>query len=472
MARANSGQVANVVGHHQLARLLDGWAGTGGVLHVRLADRLRRLVRSGVLPAGTRLPSERSLARVLGVSRNTITVAFDRLRSEAVFSSRQGDGTYVSLAGGHLRARGDDRLRSFISEPAGAGLVDLRSAALGGLDMVSDEIAALDREEVADLVGTHGYLPAGLPLLRDEVACYYGDLGLPTAPDQILITSGAQQALRLVAATMLEPGAAVLVEEPSFRGAIEVLRAAGARLVPVPSGRAGITIGSMREAIRRHRPVLALVQSTVHNPTGSVLAAAGRRAVGECGVPVVDDASMADTLVEGTMPRPLAAYGGPVITVGSASKPFWGGLRVGWIRADPPTVEAMAAVKGLEDLGTSLVAQLVTARLLRRIDEARSIRAAQLDRARDTTLGAIAELFPTWQPLRPAGGASLWVRLPTPCATALAQRARRHGVGVLPGPTFSSRDRLDDHLRIGFAAPAAVVAVGLQRLAAAWRHDG
>ena len=471
--------MAAVIGRSQLARLLEGWVAGEGALHTRLTGRLRALVRAGDLPAGTRLPSERILADTLNVSRNTVGAAFDELRGEGIFASRRGDGTYVSLAGRHTLIRGDDRLRSFLplpdvvrpNPPGQLARIDLRSAALGGLDLVTAEIDRLSGADLRELVSTHGYLPAGLPALRQAVAGYYTDLGLPTTPDQIVVTSGAQQALRLVATALLEPGAPVLIEEPSFRGAIEVLRSVGARLIPVPSGPAGIDVAAVRAAVRAHRPALVLIQSTVHNPTGSVLGASGRQALADLGVPVLDDATLYDTLVDpppGPVLKPTAAYGGPVIMIGSASKSFWGGLRVGWLRADPATVATLTSVKGGEDLGTSVLAQLVTARLLPHIELARDRRRAALTLARDTVTAAVAELLPDWRFSPPAGGASLWVRLPVSGATAFAQAADRAGVALLPGPTFSCADGLDDYLRISFAPPLPDVLSGLDRLAVAW----
>src|ERR1700742_1066986 len=426
-ARANSRPVAGVIGRHQLARLLEGWVAGDGALHTRLTGRLRSLVWSGLLPAGTRLPSERILADALTVSRNTVGAAFDELRGEGIFSSRRGDGTYVSLAGRHTLSRGDDRLRSFLPPPALAGpdpagpRIDLRSAALPGLDLVTAEIDRLSGADLRDLVRTHGYLPAGLPTLREAVAGYYTDLGLPTTEDQVVITSGAQQALRLVATALLEPGAAVLIEEPSFRGAIEVLRSAGARLIAVPSGPRGIDVAALRRAVREHRPALIVIQSTVHNPTGSVLDESGRQALASLDVPVLDDATLYDTLVDAPLAKPTAAYGsGPVLTIGSASKSFWGGLRVGWLRADPATVAALTSVKGGEDLGTSVLAQQVTARPLARLAAARlrpriggprDYRRTALGTARDTVTTAMTGLLPQWRFDRPAGGASLWGRV-------------------------------------------------------------
>jgi DNA-binding transcriptional MocR family regulator len=474
-ARANSMPVANVLGRNHLVRMLNGWAATGrGALHGQLAERVRHLVNTGELPAGVRLPSERALADGIGVSRNTVGAAFDELRGEGVLVSRQGDGTYVSAAGRNGSVRGDDRLRSFVLSDLAGGLIDLRSAALPGLDLVADELDQMDRGAIGDLLCSHGYVPGGLPGLRQAVACYYRELGLPTQPGQVLVTSGAQQALRLVATALLEPGDFVVIEEPAFRGAIEVLRACGARLVPVPTGAGGVDVDALGSTVRRIRPALVVLQSASHNPTGAVLDESARAAIAQLaqrtGTPVLDDAAVTDALIDAPLPRPMAAFGGPIITVGSASKSFWGGLRVGWLRATPDMVGQLTPVKGAEDLGTSLVAQVLTTRLLGRIDEARAERRTTLGAARQAVLAKLAQDLPDWRPLPPAGGASLWVQLPGCGATALAERAARAGVNILAGPTFSCRDRLDDHLRIAFAMPLDHVLAGIDRLATAAQH--
>jgi DNA-binding transcriptional MocR family regulator len=461
---------------HQMVRLMGDWGSGDGPLHTQLATHLRTLVVSGKLAAGVRLPSERALAEALDVSRNTVGAAFDELRGDGILTSRRGDGTYISSARQFLGVRGDDRFESFLATAAGVGpSIDLRSAAMPGLRLVVDA-ASIVGPELAPLVDSHGYLPEGLPALRVEVAGYYSSIGLPTTPDQILITSGAQQAMRMAAVSMLEPGSVALVEEPSFRGVIEVLRAAGARLEPIRRGPYGIESSELVAAVRRSKPRLLVMQSTVHNPTGTVINPGWRRQLAvtaaSLGLTVLDDTTLADAMIDGPPATPMAAWGSTVITVGSVSKSFWGGLRVGWLRADPATVSSLATIKAGEDLGTSLLAQVATARLLPRIEEARAERRQVLGAAREVVLTALRELLPGWDPVVPVGGASLWVRLPVPVATSLVQRAERLGLQLLPGPTFSCVDAFDDHLRIGFAADHDQLLAGVKVLAEAWRIVG
>lgn len=472
-ASANAFQLV-AVGANRLLRLLGDWQRGEHSLHEELAEQLRTLIRTGALPSGSRLPSERALGAALSVSRNTVTKALDELRSQGLLSSRQGDGTYVSVSRKRTEIRSGDRLRSF-GELRTHDSIDLRSAALPGLPMVADEFNRIDSSRTRELVAGHGYLPAGLAELRQAIAGYYTDLGLPTSAEHILVTSGAQQALRLAAAAFISPGATVLVEEPTFRGAIESLTALGARLVGVSSGPDGIDVDELVRKVTTLSPVLIVVQSTVQNPSGSVLDGFRRSRVASIAtrhnVPVIDDATLADTIIDGERrPIPLAAGGDQILTVGSVSKSFWGGLRVGWLRAHPDLIAELAAVKGGEDLGTSVLAQIVATRLLGQIERARDERLIFLSEHRRLAVEALEEYLPEWQPHIPAGGGSLWIRLPEVGATALAQRAERRGVRLLPGPTFSVDDRLDDFVRISYANDPELTRVGIELLATTWNE--
>lgn len=470
-ASANAFQLV-AVGANRLLRLLGDWQRGEQALHEELAERLRTLIRTGALLSGSRLPSERALGAALSVSRNTVTKALDQLRAEGVLSSRQGDGTYVTVSRKRATSHGGDRLRSF-GEQRTRDAIDLRSAALPGLPMVADEFNRIDGSRTRELVAGHGYLPAGLAELRLAIAGYYSDLGLPTSPEHVLVTSGAQQALRLAAAAFITPGATVLVEEPTFRGAIESLTALGARLIGVHSGPDGIDVDDLARQVTAHSPVLIVIQSTVQNPSGSVLDGFRRSRVASIStrynVPVIDDATLADTIIDGERrPIPLVAGGEQVLTVGSVSKSFWGGLRVGWLRAHPDLIAELTAVKGGEDLGTSVLAQIVAARLLGQIERARDERLILLTEHRRLALEASAEHLPDWTPHVPLGGGSLWIQLPEARATAFAQRAERNGVRLLPGPTFSVADRLDDFVRLSYANDPETTRLGIELLASTW----
>jgi DNA-binding transcriptional MocR family regulator len=457
-----------------LARLLGTWNTGRGGLADKLAGGLKNLIRTGRLPAGSRLPSERQFASVLGLARTTVGAAFSALRDDGTLSSRTGVGTFVSSSGMTALARGDARLQSFLEHRL-HGRLDLRSAAVHALPMVPEELGKLSPEDFLPLADTHGYLPEGLPILRQAIAAYYCDDGLPTDPEEVLVTAGAQQAVHIMANNSLEAGDTVLIEEPTYRGGIESLRAAGARLIAVPSGDDGIDLDQFRDAILRHRPKIALILSTVHNPTGASLTNDKRALIGslaeENGVTLIDDASTTDTLKHRDRPFPLAYYSARTITIGSASKLFWGGLRIGWIRADRHLLASLVATKGAEDLGTSIPSQVATSRLLKRTAEAREHRRRLLEQAREEALSELATLLPEWHVHPTQGGASLWIRLPAGfSATAFAEQAKNAGVDILAGPTFSTNNGCDDHLRIAFSAPRDVVLDGLTRLAGVWAH--
>jgi len=218
---------------------------------------------------------------------------------------------------------------------------------------------------------------------------------------------------------------------------------------------------------------LVLIQSTVHNPTGSVLDSFARSRVAALAarrhVVFVDDATLADCIIDGERrPVPLAAGADSIVTIGSMSKSFWGGLRVGWIRAQPDLVAEMAVAKGGEDLGTSVLAQLASTQLLPKIEQARDQRLMTLGENRRLALEAFADLLPEWTPQIPQGGSSLWVKLPDHCATALVQRAERFGVQVLPGSHFSCADHLDDYVRLSYAGAPELTRRGIELLARAW----
>ncbi|HET6395718.1 MAG TPA: PLP-dependent aminotransferase family protein [Pseudoxanthomonas sp.] len=438
-----------------------------------LCQALQALIGDGRIPLGTRLPSERSVSRALGVSRNTVTRAYADLAASGFASARQGSGTYAAAPPERRHAH-DRALRSLDAQSA-QGAIDLTCAA----GAASHGIAAAYARALAQLpayLGGDGYLPSGLPALQARIAASYARRGLPTRAEQIVITSGALAAIAIVARALSRPGDRITVESPGYPNAIEALRLGGGRLVSSPLadplGDEGWDLPGIEATLRQTAPRLAYLIPDFQNPTGFLMDdatraryAAALRAAGT--VAIVDETLQATRLSRAPMPAPFALHAADAITVGSASKLGWGGLRVGWIRAPREQVERIVATRAQMDLGSSLFDQLVACELL----DAGDPYAARRERSRgqrDALVAALRAHLPDWRFRLPDGGLTLWVRLPRGSATRLAAEAGRAGVLVAPGPVFAADGGLDQWLRLPYARPEEQLAEAVRRLAAAW----
>ncbi|GIH52857.1 transcriptional regulator, GntR family [Microbispora rosea] len=440
-----------------LARLIGGWRAEDGPLPHALADALAELIAGNVLVEGAALPPQRALAAALGVSRGTVAEAYAELAARGRLTSRQGSGSRVRgdrITGGDHVVEG--RLASF-GRTRRLVELDLSSGALPALSLVRDAVSAVDLRELDVYLADDGYYAAGLPRLRAVVAEQYTLQGLPTGPDQILVTSGSQQAVWLCASSLVAPGDEVLVEEPGYRGAIEAFRTAGARLTGVPVREDGLDLDHLDRVA--HRAALLYCQPAAHNPTGISLPAAERerlsRIVGRHGVLTIEDRSCADLVLDDRgmrPPLPDPANPGLVIRIGTASKLLWGGLRVGWIRAERPVITRLTQAKAALDLAAPVIDQMVTAELLAQADRARQERARRLRAHLAEAAAVLTELRPAWRWTPPSGGTALWIDTGTD-AVALAERARGRGVLVTAGPAFSPSNAQRTRLRLPFWKP-------------------
>jgi DNA-binding transcriptional MocR family regulator len=269
----------------------------------------------------------------------------------------------------------------------------------------------------------------------------------------------------------------VVVEDPTYPGAVAAFLQAGARLRGVPVDRYGVRVEAVEEALR-DRPALVYVQSTLHSPTGVILSESRRRRLAEvvsaARVPLLEDLALAD-LAWRPAPPPIAAWcpDASVAVVGSLSKLFWGGLRIGWVRANESLAVRFARVKATHDLGSSAVGQVLAERLLRGLSRSGLVsrRRSELGVRYETLVGALARALPEWRWDVPSGGLSLWVQLPTPTAEVFAQAALRCGVAVATAqPLSAGHGRHGDRLRLSFSAPPEVLEEGVRRLAMAWHR--
>ena len=467
-----------VIGTSDVELVLGPWSAGRGALHVKLASALRRAVEHRALVPGSRMPSERELARQLLVSRTTVVAAYDALRADGLLESRRGSGTRVARLS-PLPLGAEVSLspvyRSLLQDDDGE-IVSLACAINPVHPAVGEAMTAVATDASRTLLPRTGYLPLGLPELRARLAEHHTRAGFPTTPEQIIVTTGAQQAVNLCAALLVQPGDRVVVESPSFAGTIDAFRAAATRFVPVPVDAGGVDVRGVRDAIERDDPALVYLIPTFHNPTGVLLERSRRvelaQLAQECGVPIVEDNALElMTLNDDELPPPIGACGeqdAPIFTIGSFGKLAWGGLRVGWLRGPAAVVGRLGELKASADLGTPLFDQAVAARLVDEFDRMRRDRRAELEANLAFVTDFLARRLPAWEWPPPAGGVSLWIRLPRGTAAAFAQIALRHGVEVIPGDVMSPTGGHGDYFRLPITAPPDQLDVILHRLEAAW----
>jgi len=455
---------------------LGRWADGPTPLHRQLARALAGAIERGRLARGARLPAERVLATSVTVSRGTVVAAYDLLVADGLVERRRGSGTYVlgpDALGLPSGREGSALVHRLVDRSAGGSdLIDLSISVLS--DSTGLPAVRVSTADLAAVIPDTGYSPWGIGALRQVLADHVTGWGLPTSPDEVVVTTGAQQAISAAAACWVRPGDEVVVEDPTYPGAIAAFAQAGARLVGVRVDGGGVVVDELARALTR-RPALVYLQPRVQSPTGVDLVAHRRKELADlltaARVPVVEDLALAD-LAWGDGPPPLAAAmpAGSVAVVGSLSKLLWGGLRLGFVRASPSLALRFARVKATHDLGSSVVSQVFAHRILTDVEpgEIARRRQVQLRRRYDTLAAGLGRQLPTWTWNEPAGGLSMWVRLPTADAEAFARLALRHGVAVATSQPLSAEGRHPDRLRLSFAPPEAELEAAVSRLAAAW----
>jgi DNA-binding transcriptional MocR family regulator len=436
--------------------------------YLGIADGIRLLLADGRVAPGTRLPSERELTEALGISRTTVTRAYAELRELGYLESRRGSGSLTRLpVGGPAVA--DQLLSPGDKDP---GLIDLTTAASAAPPGVASAYEAAVAALPSYLPGT-GYYPTGLPALREQIARRYDERGLPTRPEQIVVTSGALAGIAVTARAFAGPGDRILVESPTYPNALAALRRAG-RLVSTPVDPTGWDIEALAATVRQTAPRIAYLIPDFQNPTGRLMSDSQRAEVGAAltrnrTLAVVDETLLDIDLDAPEMPAPMAAHVADTISIGSASKAFWGGMRIGWLRAPDRRVGALVGARLTVDLGAPLLEQLVLAELLAGPAEVLAHQRDRLRDRRDALANALATTLPDWRIRLPHGGLALWAELPEPLSSALALAAERHGVLIAPGASFSPEGGLERYVRLPYTRATEELVDAVQRLAVAWQ---
>lgn len=462
----------------QFGQLLGDWRAStdSGAGYVRLAAATRLLILDGRLPLHVRLPSQRDLADALNVSRTTVTAAYDSLRDIGYAASRQGSGTWTTLPDD--RSMDDDNAPWAPFAPAHDGLINLSQASppapVQALRAAHDAaLAQLPRYTVGS-----GYFLRGIPVAREAIANRFSERGLPTSPDQILVTAGAQHAFSLILSLTISAGDRVMVEHPTYPNTLDAARLARARLVPVAMREDGWDVDAFGATLRQTSPRLAVVVPDFHNPTGLLAGMAEREHladhVARTRTLTVVDESLVELGIDraaGEMPAPFATFAPDdlTLTIGSLNKCVWGGLRVGWIRGDQSMIRRLAAIRATNDLSSAALEQLAVTDLMPRLDDVMEARRAELRAQRDAVLSAIDRLLPSWRVRSPAGGLVLWAHVGAAVSSALVGVAERHGVSLASGTRFGVDGAFEQRLRLPYTGSVEVLQDAVARIATAYR---
>jgi len=441
-------------------------------LYRQLYNYIRESIGSGTLMTGERLPATRELADRIGLNRTTVSAAYDLLLKDGLITSHVGRGTFVNGPAGDrpvlwesLLTHAAEKLLSAAQSTAPAETISFAAARPSELLFPVDDFRAACAEVVGgpelpgilQLGSPYGYAP-----LRDYLVDNARREGALRPSDDVLVTSGCQQAIDLLVRVLVRPGNTALVEDPGYPGIVRAFSRAGARIVGVPVGADGIDIPALENAIAAESPKLVALTASFQNPTGATIPLDARRAIvracARAGVVILENDIYGDLRYEGEPLPTLKALGerGDGVLLRSFSKIAFPGLRVGWVIAPRQLVAALAAAKQWTDLHSDHLSQAVlhTFASSGRLDRHRQ---RVLDAGR-LALHATTEACEIHLPhgsrfTRPRGGMNLWVRLPDYVDTSeLRARALAAGVNYLPGDWFAVAEPHRSCLRLSFGS--------------------
>ena len=445
------------------AQILSGWREAGPEpLPDRLAAALERAVLEGRVAIDARIPSERELAGALGVSRATVSGAYAVLRADGWLATRRGAGSVARIPA----AVRDGMAPS--DAASAAGVIDLRRAAPEA-PVTAYRAAMRQAIETITPELTTSVAGRGSAELRERIAERHRRRGVKTTPDQILITNGAMPGLWLVLAALLPRAPRMLVEHPTYPGALDALRHRSARVLGWPV-LDGWDLDELERLARQHRAAAAYLVPDFQNPTGQLMPPGVRRELTEraerLGMLVVVDETMVELDLRDDGAPALPAPSGPsVVTLGSLSKAVWDGVRVGWIRAEADVVARIAAHPLAAQMATAPLDQAVAAALLGDLDAIVEARRRTLRSRRDRLLGVLDGTDGIHVARPPEGGLSLWATLERASSSRLAVAAAERGVLVDPGGRFAAAGGLDGNLRLPYSLPAPLLDTAVERLA-------
>jgi 2-aminoadipate transaminase len=465
----------------------------------QLVDRFAVAIEEAELAPGSKLPPTRELATAAGVNHLTAARVYRKLAELGYVTAHVGRGTFVrTLAPARSAEHGDDwQVYALPQDDLSyseqvladtfslAGRDDVISLATGWPapgNYPTEELARIASDVFTEVGGDAlSYLPAeGLFDLREQLARRGRTYGYAEDADEIVITSGAQQAIALAARATLEPGDVAVVESPTFIGMMTAMRATGARVIGVPVDEDAFDVDALERLLARHEVKLVGLQSACQNPTGRNLSEERRRRLAELAVErnffILEDRVYADMSFEGEVVRSLRELApAHVVYANSLSKVVGGGLRSGWVAARGPVRDRIAMLKLEADFHSPTLIQHIVARWLATGAYDRHVRATIpfYRERRDALLAALERHLPgEYRVDPPTGGHHLWVTLTRPLdERALYAEAARYGVTFTPGGAVTAERRSQTSFRLSYSLLGPdQLDEGVRRLARAIRE--
>lgn len=483
-------------------------------LYQQIKQALAEAIERGDLPALTRLPATRKLARVLGVNRVTVVTAYNELAAEGYIDSHVGRGSFVldrasqfarasaAVAPPSLRNPSDWSAHNFNREMMRlARRPDITSFAPG---MPATDLLPVDAYRLAlntvlrrDGPEVLQYGPIeGYPPLHAAIAGELAGFSMQVEPQQLLVTSGTEQALALVLRTLLRPGDAMLIEEPTYMHVLDLLAGSGIIGQPVPCDERGLSIDTLPKLARQYRPRLLYLTPTYQNPTGTCMPLPRRRKlldiIIEHDLLVLEDDVYRHLWLDGPSPPPLYALDPAehVIYTNGYSKCLLPGARIGYLLPPQRLYADLAAAHQTLDITATELNQRALAAYFEQDQFSEHLKRLRRNHRQrcQAMLEALAKYMPAgsrWT--QPKGGLFIWMQLPDdgPSATTLYVHALELGVAFAPGHLFygiadtstreqdspAASERGSHHLRLNFALhPPEAIADGIRRLALAWER--
>src|SRR3954449_2472593 len=462
----------------------------------QLVDLFASAIEDGRLDPGEKLPTTRALAAEAGVNHLTAARVYRRLAELGYVTASVGRGTFVrTLVPAASEVEGDDwQVWAMPDRPATyseqvqddafrlarePGIISLSTGWPSPSQYPVKQLAKITADVFREEGGAAlSYLTAeGLWPLREQIATKWR---FATDPEEIIVTSGARQAIDIVCRALLEPGDVAVVETPTFIGLLSSLRGTGARVIGVPYDRGGLDLDALEHVLARYEIKLCALQTVSQNPTGRDLSEERRQRLAKLAVDrnffVLEDGVYSDVRFDGESPPPLRCLApGHVIYCDSMSKTVGGGLRMGWLAARGPVFDRLATMKLNTDFHTNTLAQHITARFLEQGGYERHIEASNpfYRERRDLLMEALERHLPgEYRAEVPAGGHHVWMQLVRPVdERSLYREAVRAGVTFTPGGTLTVERMPVTSLRLSFSlVDPGDLDEGVRRLARALRE--